>query len=159
MFRFPKPKLRVTLLSVLALAAAIALHYQSKLTIFHKTVVEKQTTFYTPGQKDNCKWIIHVSQKVTTEQGSNSPIQIGIPEVIKDGYIAGILQNAPGDSLLLAVKLPTQSKDSPPLVMTHVYNKDKLPLKSKQDFVYFSSTVLTMVLYDSYEACIEATME
>ena len=158
MLRFPKPKLRVTLLSVLALTAAIALHYQIKANPVHETIVPKQTTFYTPGQKDNCKWIIHVSQKVTTEQGSNSPIQIGIPEVIKDGYIAGILQNAPGDSLLLAVKLPTQSKDSPPLVMTHVYNKDKLPL-TKARFRVFSSTVLTMVLYDSYDACIEATME
>ena len=100
----------------------------------------------------------YVSQKVTTNPGSNSPIQIGIPEVIKDGYIAGILQNAPGNSLLLAVKLPTQSKDSPPLVMTHVYSKDKLPLK-KARFRIFSSTILTMVLYDSYESCIEATME
>ena len=158
MLRFPKPKLRVTLLSVLALTAAIALHYQIKANPVHETIVPKQTTFYTPGQKDNCKWIIHVSQKVTTEQGSNSPIQIGIPEVIKDGYIAGILQNAPGDSLLLAVKLPTQSKDSPPLVMTHVYDKEKLPL-TKARFRVFSSTVLTMVLYDSYDACIEATME
>ena len=158
MFRFRKPKLRVTLLSVLALTAAIALHFQYKADNVHKTVIAKKTTFYTPGQKDNCKWIIHVSQKITTEQGSNSPIQIGIPEVIKDGYIAGILQNAPGDSLLLAVKLPTQSKNSPPLVMTHVYNKDKLPL-TKARFRVFSSTVLTMVLYDSYDACIEATME
>ena len=158
MFRFRKPKLRVTLLSVLALTAAIALHFQHKADNVHKTVIAKKTTFYTPGQKDNCKWIIHVSQRITTEQGSNSPIQIGIPEVIKDGYIAGILQNAPGDSLLLAVKLPTQSKNSPPLVMTHVYNKDKLPL-TKARFRVFSSTVLTMVLYDSYDACIEATME
>lgn len=158
MFRFRKPKLRVTLLSVLALAAAIALHYQSKANDFHKTVVEKQTTFYTPGQKDNCKWVVHVSQQITTEPGSNSPIQIGIPEVTKDGYIAGILQNAPGNSLLFAFKLPTQSKNSPPLVMTHVYDKEKLPLK-KARFRVFSSTVLTMVLYDSYEACIEATME
>tara|TARA_A100001515_G_C4453445_1_gene171043 strand:+ start:70 stop:546 length:477 start_codon:yes stop_codon:yes gene_type:complete len=158
MFRFQKPKLRVVLLSMLALAGAIALHYQAKANSTHKTIVNKQTTFYTPGQKDNCKWIIHVSQKVTTEQGSNSPIQIGIPEVIKDGYIAGILQNAPGDSLLLAVKLPTQSKNSPPLVMTHVYDKEKLPLK-KARFRVFSSTVLTMVLYNSYDDCIEATME
>ena len=158
MFRFRKPKLRVTLLSLLALTAAISLHFQIKANTAHKTIIPKQTTFYTPGQKDNCKWVIHVSQKVTTEQGSNSPIQIGIPEVIKDGYIAGILQNAPGDSLLMAVKLPTQSKDSPPLVMTHVYDKEKLPLK-KARFRVFSSTVLTMILYDSYEACIEATME
>ncbi len=129
MFRIPKAKLRVTLLSILALVAAISLHIQIKANDLHKTVVHKETTFYTPGQKDNCKWIIHVSQKITTEPGSNSPIQIGIPEVIKDGYIAGILQNAPGDSLLLAVKLPTQSKNSPPLVMTHVYNIEKLPLK------------------------------
>ena len=158
MIRFSKPKLRVTLLSILALVAAISLHIQIKANSLHQTVIPKETTFYTPGQKDNCKWIIHISQKVTTEQGSNSPIQIGIPEVIKDGYIAGILQNAPGDSLLLAVKLPTQSKNSPPLIMTHVYDREKLPLK-KARFRVFSSTVLTMVLYDSYDACIEATME
>ena len=158
MIRFSKPKLRVTLLSILALVAAISLHIQIKANSIHKTVIPKETTFYTPGQKDNCKWIIHISQKVTTEQGSNSPIQIGIPEVIKDGYIAGILQNAPGDSLLLAVKLPTQSKNSPPLIMTHVYDREKLPLK-KARFRVFSSTVLTMVLYDSYDTCIEATME
>jgi hypothetical protein len=158
MFRFTKPKLRVTLLSILALTAAVSLHYQIKINHLHKTIIPKETTYFTPGQKDNCKWVIHVSEKITTEPGSNSPIQIGIPEVIKDGYIAGILQNAPGDSLLLAVKLPTQSKNSPPLVMTHVYNKDKIPLK-KARFRVFSSTVLTMILYDSYEACIEATME
>ena len=158
MLHILKTKIRTILLSLLALSAAVALHYQSKVSDLYKIVVPKRTTFYTPGQKANCKWVIHVSNTITTEPGSNSPIQIGIPEVIKDGYIAGILQNAPGDSLLLAVKLPTQSKDSPPLVMTHVYDKNKLPLK-KARFRVFSSTVLTMVLYDSYEACIEATME
>ncbi len=158
MFRVSKPKLRVTLLSILALTAAIALHFQIKANNLHKTIIHKETTFYTPGQKDNCKWIVHVSQKITTEPGSNSPIQIGIPEVIKDGYIAGILQNGPGNSLLFAFKLPTQSKGTPPLVMTHVYNTDKLPLK-KARFRVFNSTALTMILYDSYDACIEATME
>ena len=86
MIRFTRPNLRVTLLSILALVAAISLHIQIKANNIHKTVVEKETTFYTPGQKDNCKWVIHVSQEITTEPGSNSPIQIGIPEVIKDGY-------------------------------------------------------------------------
>jgi hypothetical protein len=158
MFRILKTNLRVILLGILALVAALSLHFQIKANNLHKTVIQKETTFYTPGQKDNCKWVIHVSDKITTEPGSNSPIQIGIPEVIKDGYIAGILQNAPGDSLLLALKLPTQSKNSPPLVMTHVYDKENLPL-SKARFRVFSSTILTMVLYNSYEACIEATME
>lgn len=158
MFRFKLPKLRVTLLSLLALTAAISLHFQVKSKNPYKVVVPKQTTYYTPGQKDNCKWVIHVSQEITTEPGSNSPIQIGIPEVIKDGYIAGILQNAPGNSLLFALKLPTQSKNSPPLVMTHVYDEEKLPI-NKARFRVFNSTVLTMVLYNTYEACIEATMK
>jgi hypothetical protein len=26
---------------------------------------------------------------ITTEEGDNSPAQIGIPEIIKDGYISG----------------------------------------------------------------------
>ncbi len=158
MFRFRKPKLRVTLLGLLALTAAVSLHIQLKANSLYKVIVPKETTYYTPGQKDNCKWIIHVSQTITTEPGSNSSIQIGIPEVIKDGYIAGILQNAPGNSLLFALKLPTQSKNSPPLVMTHVYSNNKLPLK-KARFRVFNSTALTMVLYNSYDACIEATME
>ena len=156
MFKFPK--IRVTLLSVLALVSSVSLHYYYKANHSHQIIVQKKTTFYTPGQKDNCKWIVHVSNKVTTEPGSNSAIQIGIPEVIKDGYIAGILQNAPGNSLLFAFKLPTQSKDSPPLVMTHVYDKKSLPL-SKARFRVFNSTALTMVLYDSFEACVEATMK
>ena len=155
MFRFPK--VRVTLLSVLALVSAIALHYYYKANISYQIVVPKKTTYYTPGQKDNCKWIVHVSGKITTEPGSNSAIQIGIPEVIKDGYIAGILQNAPGNSLLFAFKLPTQSKNSPPLVMTHVYDKKTLPLK-KARFRVFNSTALTMDLYSTFEACVEATM-
>jgi hypothetical protein len=158
MIRFSKPNLRVTLLGLLALTAAISLHIQIKANSLYKTIIPKETTFYTPGQKDNCKWVVHISQKITTEPGSNSPVQIGIPEVIKDGYIAGILQNAPGNSLLFAMKLPTQSKDSPPLVMTHVYSDNTLPLE-KARFRVFNSTALTMVLYDSYDACIEATME
>ena len=158
MFRISKPKLRITLLSILALSCAIALHFQIKANSLFKTIVPKQTTYYTPGQKGNCKWVIHVSHEVTTEPGSNSPIQIGIPEVIKDGYIAGILQHAPGDSLLFAFKLPTQPKNSPPFVMTHVYDKDKLPLSNAR-FRVFNSTALTMVLYNTLEGCVEATME
>ena len=78
--------------------------------------------------------------------------------MIKDGYIAGIIQHAPGNSLLFAFKLPTQSKDSPPFVMTHVFKKEDLPL-SKARFRVFNSTALTMVLYNTHEDCIEATME
>jgi hypothetical protein len=155
---FGSPKKRVTLLIFLALSCAIAFYYQGKANSFHQTIFSKDSTFYTPGQHSNCKWVVHISDRITTQPGNTSPVQIGIPEVIKDGYIAGILQNGPGDSLLFAFKLPTQSDKSPPIIMTASYTKEQLPLK-KIRFRVFSSTIMTMVLYSTFEKCVEATME
>lgn len=156
MFGFLKK--RVTLLGILAFVSALGLYYYTKANNLYPTVFPKQSTFYTPGQHGNCKWVVHISNRITTEPGDNSAAQIGIPEVIKDGYIAGILQNGPGYSLLFAFKLPTQSEASPPIIMTAVYTKDELPLK-KIRFRVFNSTAMSMVLYSSYESCVEAIME
>ena len=140
------------------MVSALALHYSIKANNLHPIVFPKESTYYTPGQHGNCKWVVHISSRITTEAGDNSSAQIGIPDVIKDGYIAGILQNGPGNSLLFAFKLPTQSDESPPIVMTASYKKEELPL-TKIRFRVFNSTAMTMVLYNSYESCIEATME
>tara|TARA_Y100000593_G_scaffold2242_1_gene4428 strand:+ start:10079 stop:10549 length:471 start_codon:yes stop_codon:yes gene_type:complete len=148
---------RTTLLGILAFTAAVSLHYQIKANSLYQTVFKKESTFYTPGQHGNCKWVVHISNKITTEPGDNSAAQIGIPEVSKDGYIAGILQNGPGNSLLFAFKLPTQSGDSPPFIMTATYNLEDLPLKQIK-FRVFNSTAMTMILYSTYESCVEATM-
>ena len=156
MFGFLKK--RVTLLGLLAFTCAVALHYQTKANSLYKTIFPEQSTFYTPGQHNNCKWVIHISNKVTTQPGDNSAAQIGIPEVINDGYIAGILQNGPGNSLVFAFKLPTQPDESPPFIMPAAYKEEQLPLTQVR-FRVFSSTAMTMVLYSSYEACVEATME
>jgi len=155
MFGFPKK--RVTLLIFLALSSAIAFYFHGKANSLHPTIFPKDSTFYTPGQHRNCKWVVHISDRITTQSGNTSPVQIGIPEVIKDGYIAGILQSAPGNSLLFAFKLPTQSAQSPPIIMTASYKKEQLPLE-KIRFRVFSSTVMTMVLYSTFEKCVEATM-
>ena len=135
MFSFLKK--RVTLLGFLALACAVALHYQTKADSLHQTIFPKDSIFYTPGQHSNCQWVVHISDRISTQSGNTSPVQIGIPEVIKDGYIAGILQSGPGNSLLFAFKLP---------------------LKNVR-FRVFNSTVLTMVLYSTFEDCIEAIMK
>tara|TARA_R100001480_G_scaffold15571_3_gene24466 strand:- start:675 stop:1145 length:471 start_codon:yes stop_codon:yes gene_type:complete len=155
---FAKIYRKVTLLSVLALVSAISFHYYTKANNLYPTIFSKQSTFYTPGQHNNCKWVVHISSRITTESGDNSAAQIGIPDVIQDGYIAGILQNGPGNSLLFAFKLPTQSDESPPIVMTATYTPEELPLK-KVRFRVFNSSVMSMVLYSSYDACVEATME
>ena len=101
--------------------------------------------------------MVHFSNEITTLSGDTSPAQIGIPEIIKDGYISGIIQNGPGESLLLAFKLPTQSNKTPPIVMTASYTEEDLPLQQMR-FKVFNSTVMTMVLYSTQEKCVEATM-
>jgi len=42
--------------------------------------------------------------------------------------------------------------------MTASYKKEELPL-TKVRFRVFNSTAMSMVLYNSYESCVEATME
>lgn len=155
---FHTNRLRTGLLFTLLLAIIGSSYLYWEANTLYPVVFNKQTTFYTPGQHDNCKWVVHISNKITSEPGDTSSVQIGIPEVIKDGYIAGILQNGPGNSLLFAFKLPTQSEESPPIIMTASYKKEDLPLK-KIRFRVFSSTAMTMVLYSSYESCIEAGMK
>lgn len=151
-------KFRIGLIVALIFSSLLSLYFYSKANALHPVIFPAKSTFYTPGQHDNCKWVVHISDKITTEPGDNSSAQIGIPEVIKDGYIAGILQNGPGSSLLFAFKLPVQTEESPPIVMTASYTREELPLK-KVRFRVFSSTSMTMVLYSSYEACIEAGMK
>ncbi len=149
---------KVILLVTLVLVSVVSSYIYLKANNIHKTVIQGNSTFYTPGQHDNCKWLVHFSNSITTESGDNSPAQIGIPEIIKDGYISGIIQNGPGNSLLLAFKIPTQSEKSPPLVLTATYTIEELPLETIS-FRVFNSTVMRMVLYSTQEKCVEATMK
>ena len=149
---------RVTLIGILALVSAISVHYYIKANNVHKIIIPEKSTFYTPGQHNNCKWLVHFSNTITTESGDNSPAQIGIPEIIEDGYISGIIQNGPGNSLLLAFKIPTQSDKSPPIVLTATYSDEELPLKTIS-FRVFNSTAMRMVLYSTQSECVEATMK
>jgi hypothetical protein len=156
MFRLIRTK--VSLLGILAFTIAVSWYLYVKANDTQKPIFNSNSSFYTPGQHNNCKWVVHISNKITTEPGDNSPVQIGIPDVIKDGYIAGTMQNGPGNSLLFAFKLPTQKNESPPIVMTASYKESELPL-TKVRFRVFNSTLLSMVLYSTYESCVEATME
>jgi len=148
---------REILFVLLALSGAVSYYYYAMANIQYPTVIAKKSTFYTPGQHNNCKWVIHISDAITTFPGDTSSVQIGIPEVIKDGYISGILQSGPGNSLLLAFGLPNQTPGTPPLVMTSSYDKKTLPLK-KMRFRVFNSSLLSMTLYPTYEGCVKATM-
>ena len=151
---------RLSLVSLLAFTLAISFYAYIKAeeSEQHQVVVSKNTVYYTPGQLDNCKWVIHTSNDLTTFPGAVTSIQIGIPEAAGHGYIEGILENGPNQTLLLAFNMPGTSKKSPPVMMTSSYEGRELPLKSIR-FKLFNSTAMTMVLYPTYERCVEATMK
>ena len=151
---------RLSLVSLLAFTLAISYYAYIKAeeSERHQVVVSKNTVYYTPGQLDNCKWVIHTSNDLTTFPGAVTSIQIGIPEAAGHGYIEGILENGPNQTLLLAFNMPGTSKKSPPVIMTSKYEGRELPLKSMR-FKLFNSTAMTMMLYPSYEKCVEATMK
>jgi len=156
MFRFSNRK--VILLGVLVFASVLSAHFYTKANNTHKIVIPQKSTFYTPGQHGNCKWVIHFSDTITTSEGDSSHVQIGIPEIIKDGYIFGVVQSGPNQSLILAFKLPTKSSKIPPIIFTASYALKDLPLRTIV-FRVFNSTVLRMVIYPTEEECVEATMK
>ena len=151
---------RLSLVSLLAFTLAISFYAYIKAeeSEQHQVVVSKNTVYYTPGQLHNCKWVIHTSNDLTTFPGAVTSIQIGIPEAAGHGYIEGILENGPNQTLLLAFNMPGTGKKSPPVIMTSKYEGRELPLKSIR-FKLFNSTAMTMMLYPTYEKCVEATMK
>ena len=151
---------RFSLVSLLAFALAITFYSYVKAEEYgrHQVVISKNTVYYTPGQLHNCKWVVHTSNDLTTFPGDVTSIQIGIPEAAGHGYIEGVLENGPNSTLLLAFNLPGTTKKSPPVMMTSKYGDRELPLKSMR-FRVFNSSIMTMMLYSTYEKCVEATME
>ena len=151
---------RLSLLSLLSFTLAISYYAYIKAeeSERHQVVISKNTVYYTPGQLRNCKWDIHTSNDLTTFPGDVTSIQIGIPEAAGYGYIEGVLENGPNNTLLLAFNMPGMGKKSAPVMMTSKYEGRKLPLKSMR-FKVFNSTVMTMMLYPTYEKCVEATMK
>ena len=151
---------KFSLVSLLAFTLAISYYAYIKAeeSERHQVVISKNTVYYTPGQLRNCKWVIHTSNDLTTFPGDVTSIQIGIPEAAGHGYIEGVLENGPNNTLLLAFNMPGMGKKSAPVMMTSKYEGRKLPLKSMR-FKVFNSTVMTMMLYPTYEKCVEATMK
>ncbi len=151
-------KKRTLLLCLLALACGVSLYTQLIANKQFPVIFDSKSVFYTPGQQNNCKWVIHISDKITTATGDTSHIQIGIPDTSEAGYIPGVIQSGPGNSIILAFKLPSKSNNIPPIILTASYDIEDLPI-SKIRFRISNSTAMTMVIYNSYKKCIEAIMK
>ena len=118
-----------------------------------RVLLSKDTTYYLPGQQNNCLWIIKLDNNIRNYLGSNSGIKIGIPQAQKMGYLAGRIEVGRDNTLILAFNPPMVKKDRPPVIMTADYSTQKLPIQSVR-FRWTQSSLVTILLFDNKQTCL-----
>ena len=119
-------------------------------------LLSKDTTYFLPGQRNDCLWVIQLNNNIQNQVGSNSEIKIGIPQAQKTGYLAGRIEVGRDNTLILAFNPPTSKTikiRTPPVVMTADYNIQRLPIRSIR-FRWIQSTLITVVLFNDRNVCL-----
>ena len=117
------------------------------------TLLSKNITYYLPGQKNNCLWVIQLDNSVKDYLGSNSEIKIGIPQAQKMGYLAGRIEVGKENTLILAFNPPQAQINKPPIVMTADYSSHKTPIESIR-FRWTQSSLVTVILFNDRNTCL-----
>ena len=116
-------------------------------------LLSQKTTYYLPGQQNNCLWVIQLNNDIRDYLGSNSEIKIGIPEAQKMGYLAGRIEVGRENTLILAFNPPTVKASKPPIVMTGDYSTQVLPIESIR-FRWTQSSLITVILFNNRNTCL-----
>ena len=116
-------------------------------------LLSKHTTYYLPGQQNNCLWVIQLDNNIRNYLGSNSEIKIGIPQAQKMGYLAGRIEVGKENTLILAFNPPSANASRPPVVMTADYSTQTLPINAVR-FRWTQSSLVTVVLFQHQEECL-----
>jgi len=116
-------------------------------------LLSKNTTYYLPGQQNNCLWVIRLDDDIKNYLGSNSEIKIGIPKAQKMGYLAGRIEVGKENTLILAFNPPTTKASKPPIVMTADYSTQILPIESIR-FRWTQSSLVTVILFNNHKTCL-----
>jgi hypothetical protein len=143
---------RVLLLCVLlvTIISSVFLTYQNTNKV--ELVLSKEKTYFLPGQKNNCKWILQVSQDLKNIPGETTEIRIGIPEAQSLGYISGRIEVGPHNTLILAFIPPGSQQNKVPVILTADYSEKELPV----DFIRFrwvQSSAITILIFSSEDSC------
>ncbi len=80
---FHLTKIRFGLIAALIFSSLLSLYLYSKANALHPVIFPAKSTFYTPGQHDNCKWVIHISDKITTESGDIPLLKLAFLKLLK----------------------------------------------------------------------------
>ena len=143
---------RWVLLCVLCATIAFSSFLIYKNNFQPKLVISKDVTYYLPGQRNNCKWILQADNDLRNIPGETTEIRIGIPEVQAGGYLSGRIEVGQHNNLMLAFIPPGSQKNKVPVILTADYSEQKLPI----DFLRFrwvQSSTITILIFSSEERC------
>ena len=118
-----------------------------------RVLLSKDTTYFLPGQRKDCLWVVQLDNNIQNQIGSSSEIKIGIPQAQKMGYLAGRIEVGRDNTLILAFNPPTSKTTTSPIIMTADYSTHNLPIKSIR-FRWTQSTLITVVLFSNRNVCL-----
>jgi hypothetical protein len=127
--------------------------YTSYRSLVPEVVLSKNITYYLPGQRNECLWVIQLNNNILNTLGSNSEIKIGIPKAQTMGYLAGRIEVGKDNTLILAFNPPGANVSKPPVVLTADYSEKQFPL----DFIRFrwtQSSLVTVIIFKDRNSCL-----
>ena len=141
------------LLIVLCITIVVSAFLIYKNNFKPELVLSQDVTYYLPGQRDNCKWILQVDNDLRNTPGETTEIKIGIPEVQAGGYISGRIEVGQHNNLMLAFIPPGPQKNKVPVILTADYSEQELPINFLR-FRWVQSSTITILIFASEEKCI-----
>ena len=144
---------RWVLLCVLCVTIAVSSFLIYKNNFQPQLVLSKDVTYYLPGQRDNCKWILQIKDDLRDIPGETNEVRIGIPEVQTDGYLSGRVEVGEHGNLMLAFIPPGTQKNKVPVILTADYSDQELPISFLR-FRWVQSSTITILIFSTEEACI-----
>lgn len=146
---------RLLLLSVLFVTIVGSSYLIYKNNYKTELVLSKEVTYYLPGQKNNCKWILQTEQDLENTPGETTEVRIGIPEAQTMGYLSGRIEVGPHNTLILAFIPPGSQKNKTPVILTADYSEKKLPVNFIR-FRWVQSSTITILIFDNEMSCISS---
>jgi hypothetical protein len=148
-----KHKLKKTLLVCLIAASVIAAALVYHNNMVPPILLSQDTTYYLPGQKKNCLWIVRLDNDIRDIPGDSSQIRIGIPIAESRGYLGGRIEVGGHQDLFLAFAPPQGSQNKNLVLLTADYSGMATPIKTIR-FRWLRSSVITILLFNSRNRCL-----
>jgi hypothetical protein len=141
------------LLVLLTIAILVSSFLVYKNNFQPKVVLVEKTTYYLPGQSDDCNWILQAENNLRNIPGETTEIRIGIPAAQTLGYISGRVEVGPHNTLILAFIPPGPKTNKIPVILTADYSEKSLPI----DFLRFrwvQSSAITILVFSNKDTCV-----